>query len=289
MKSKFLGVIILALFLSGCTGFRNDLNKANQKIEQRAAENNASAGQALQHSADNLKSAKILLDSAKPDSEGYTLSSNSFLNTGLYYDKALNGLELGSDFVTRNRKLLGEGSPEAVEVVDKLLSSNKMDQISGEIINNSNKRKEENIIKDKDEAIQKLIEYGAKYEKERNERILSYVKWGGISLLVIGSIVGFMFIPGVLPLIIGSFPALSGLFGVVTKTTANSMVKGIGEIRYSLKERIKMVQEFKNENPEFEDKWTTDEILELLDTELSKSMSDKDKNMIESLRKKLNL
>lgn len=286
MRLKFIGVILLCLSLSACTAFRKNLEKNKVQISSHVQENNSAARIANEVTKTELEKTKILVNTANKITGGVALTDTNFFQVGMSLDLGSRAAELTGGFLERNENLIGKPAEDQNKIIEELLSENKLLKLKAEQLQSYKISKEESLINDNRELTAKLVDYGTKYEQERNARISFWTKWLSILGIGIGGIVALcVFVPVVIPFIIGIFPKLISIFGVVGKSVVTNLVKGVGEARNVLK-----VQIDSNKNKGIPlPTYTAEEALSLIDKHLYEQTADKDQKVIDALRERTNV
>jgi hypothetical protein len=240
----FAGCILFLACGSGCTYRARSLAVAAGKSDERARE---------------VVSAAQLANRAGRDA----LSTSNTPRAMLAYD-------LSAQFLGRGQALLGLPLEDQTARVAALLSENE--SLRQEATEAEQKRLEqEQVWRTQKAAYEaKLLEYGTKYEAERNRSVVRRF-WGWlVSTLGIGGIIALcVFCPAAIPLIMrlvgwaaSKIPSLASAVGVVSKKAFDQVVVGVESAKKSFRE---------NGNPA---------AAEILDTELSCSMDQDHKNLV---------
>lgn len=276
MKLSIPILVLVILFISGCTFFKPKLDSTVFEINERTRENNSAAKIANQRTAQHIIAAETALD------------STNFFNTKLSLDLASEANDISGLFLRRNENLMGLPIEDQTRTINRLTSTNSSIK-SAEIRNQETKEKQEENLRRKVEDLEKkLLEYGAKFEEERNKNIVKRIWAWSIGVFGIGGTIALLiFFPFLIPIftqiiaqIVSWIPSLAHFFGVVSKKSVNSIVEGVGAVRNQLKTENRL---------ESNKKYSASEILKLLDTELKIATDKSDKRIIESLRAKLSL
>jgi len=131
-------------------------------------------------------------------------------------------------------------------------------------------------------ANDKLAELGRQAEAANNASLVKriYVRLGLLGSIA-AVVAACVFFPVLIPIfgqllgwLVSKVPKLAGALGVVSKSAFDSVVKGVGAVRTSLKERASTSDRLLGDT----------EMLKLVDDELLKSTDASDRKLIESRR-----
>ncbi len=178
------------------------------------------------------------------------------------------------------------GSPPAGKRLDveKLVQNDKTERKALESRKREDARNAERIEKAREE----LRELGEK--KEAEDRKWSFMKiifWSISTFGMAGTVALAVLCPALLPVLIKILgkiilwmvemtPGLFHFVGIIGKSVLDNVVQGVGEVRGQLKQNPKQT-------------YTAEEVLKILDTQLAVATDRKDKEVIERIRKKLNI
>ncbi len=274
-------LLSLSLLAGGCTYFAHNKSKLEDKTDIRSQELNSGARIANQRTINELDKAKALLNTATvPLTNGpVTIVKTNFTDADKSLTKASATAGVAEEMLRRNENLLGKPAEDQTKVIDALTSENTALKLQAQLTQTFKEKQEESWKKKIDELERKLENYGAKYEQERNDKIVSYFKWGGLALLlIVGPIALAIFFPPFLSLIVSLVPALTSFVGVPGKIT-NGMVRGIGDMRYTLQKQA----EFESGRTE-QKMYTAEEVKQMLDEHLNTHLK-QDVHVVDYLRK----
>lgn len=285
--NKFLSYFLIAgIFLSssGCTMFRHDLTKTQNKINASVVENNSAAYIASLETKARLQAAKTQLETAKVPTNGEPaqLEQKNYFSADHSINGGIEANDLTLDFTRRNQNMLGLPPIDQTTIIQNLLSTNQNVRESAQDKQISKANAEQGLKQDETKYEQSLLAFGQKYEEERNARIKFWTKWGTIVALVLGGGICLMvFFPPAIGFIVGIFPKLIGVFGVVGKGVVKDVVSGVGNARAVLQTQIDTAKAHPNVP---EPTYTATQALALLDKHLSDATSDKSQTVIDHLR-----
>lgn len=149
-------------------------------------------------------------------------------------------------------------------------------------------KRDAKVLAERQKAADRLIELGKIKEKENNANLVKRIwvwavgifgTFGAIALFACCPALAFGLLKGLISFIIwsiGKMPSLINSFGIVGKATIDNIVKGVGEVRNTLKTAPERT-------------YTAQEVLAMLDGELKSSLDHSDKRIVETLRSKLNV
>lgn len=286
---KFLCITLMVLFgciFSGCTFNGRHLTNVDNNLTERTRENNEAAYIASLEQKALLQHAKTLLNTAIITNSSAILVETNFNDINKTVDKTTNLNNIVSDFTKRNESILGTPVKEQQSVVDGLNSENNITKSKFESTQSSKEKEEEGLIAKRNKYEQNLQDYGQTYESQRNAKILFWFKWGGLATLLIGGIISlFIFFPPAAGLLVGVFPKLASIFGVVSHSAFSSVIKGIGNARSTLQIQIDTAKTKSTPEPTY----TATEVLTMLDNHLSESTPDKIQKLVDATRDKVNV
>lgn len=269
--------LLMCLSLSGCTFFRSHLAKVETKIDERVRENNSAALLANKITERELEKTKT------------SLANTNWLDSRLNLENAQVANSVSGDFLGRNQDLVGLPIKNQQSIIEALTSTNAQIRAEAQKLQESKQSQEENWRAKEKHYQEQLQALGDQKEQERNDRIKFWTKWSLIGLLVIGGpIAACVFFPPLAGVLVGMVPKLAGVFGVIGKSTVTNIVKGVGEIRNTLSVEIDKAKEAAANNQPIKT-FTAVQIKDMLDNEMAKSTDQKDKDIIDHLRKQVNL
>lgn len=288
-KIMLWGVAIaISVTVSSCTYLRPNAEKIQYKVDERVRELVSGSYAAAQIAKLEVQKAQAVMLTANVPTNGFdavTLTQPNFQSATNSLDKADRALGITTDQARRTENLIGKPIVDQTPIIEALLSENKSIREAAERKEHSRELEEQKWRAKIETLERKLIEYGTKYEEERNERITSWIKWGSIALLAIGIPTALcVLFPPLLGVITSVFPALTSVFGTSGKLVKNT-VKGIGNVRWQLKAS----QQTAKELGVGEKMYTAAEVLQLLDSNLKESLDDSDKKIINHYRQNLDV
>lgn len=138
------------------------------------------------------------------------------------------------------------------------------------------------------QAEERLIEMGAKYEEQRNRSIVRRVWAWAVGTLGLGGLIALVVLcPAVLPLLgaalgrlVAWLPKLAGFVGVVGKQAFDAVVQGVGEVRRRLKLEANLPG---GDQP----KYAAKDVLGILDAELREATDQEHRDLIDKRREVL--
>ena len=269
-------VLVAVLAGNGCTAYKNHLKKVDAKIDERVRELNSASLYTARKTEFEIARAQIFA------------SNSNWFDTKMSLDlaKVDNSATIG--LLSRTETLIGTPAHNQDKVAENLTSTNLIVRQAEQSRQEVRQTQEENWAVKKDKLEQKLIDYGEKYEQERNEKIKFWFKWIGIPVILIGGLIAAcVFFPPLAGIVVSIFPKLVSLFGVVGASTVKNVVKGVGDVRNSLKIQADQNNVLKEKGHEPET-YTPEEVLEMIDTSLKIHTDLKDKEVIDHIRKKVN-
>lgn len=275
-KVLIIGVLLIGLLGTGCSYFAKYKEKAEVKIQESTKENNSAAFIANQQTQLEIAKTKTHIE--------HTNWAEAKLT--IYGAEAASSIT--SQFLRRNENILGKPLEDQTKIVNNLLSTNPAVRLAEEKRQNIKEDKEGEYRKKIEELEAKLLDYGQKYEAEKNKNIVKKVWQWSLSTLGIGGIIALcVFFPFLIPIftqiiakIISVIPSLASAFGVVAKKTLENTSKGIGTLRAELKKEKELAPD---------KKYTAAEVLDRFDTKLKIALDNDDKKFIEAVRQRLNL
>ncbi|NBQ67384.1 MAG: hypothetical protein EBU46_00560 [Nitrosomonadaceae bacterium] len=293
-----LSILVVCLALAvGCTYFRPSLEKVKVNIEERSKELNSGANLAAKEAKEEIEKAKLLLNTADVPTNAaspVTITQPNFKGTTNHIEKASTALGVTVDMTRRNENLIGKPVIDQTPIIAALLSENKMIREAAELRERGKELNEQMLIAKVEALERKLIEYGTKYEQERNDKITTWFKWGGGIALLLFVMVGLpILFPPLASFVVGIFPALTSIFNIPASMGKN-LVKGIGEHRWQLQKQAEMETQMaamaaENNGAYTPKTYTAAEVQKMLDTTLAESLDQRDKKIIEHYRQQLNV
>ena len=283
LLSKYKNLILIAgilFFGSSCTYFKKSLDKTDNKMDQRTKELINAAKSASEHTKYQLVETTVLIDKTNWFDAKMTLSAAKEANN------------LSIDFLKRGEGLVGLPLKDQTKTVNDLLSTNKYIKQAAESAAHSQFKQEQEWRAAQQDREQKLIEYGTKFEAERNNNIIKRFWNWSVGLLGIGGIIALViFFPICIPIfakiigvvigwVVNVFPKIADFVGLSLKKTLDNSVKGIGAIRTEIKNA-------KEHAPKTT--YTPEEVLKIIDNNLKIELDGHDKKTIENIREKLNV
>ena len=297
MKAFSLPVVILAVLLlaQGCTYFRPHQAKIVAQLDERARELTSAAEIASQKAMQHLAETETLLHEAEfitnPAGEpAVTFRTNTFNSVTNEVRQAAEALGVTGNMLRRDVNVQGKPLQDQTSVVAALLSEHKEQREAAER-KEARREAEETKLRGKSEALEKkLVEYGTKFEEQRNEKITTWFKWSLIGLLAVGIPIALLVLfPPFGAFLVSTFPALSHIFNMPVSLVHN-LVRGVGNTRAELQAKIATDAANKDRLPDFQPALhTTQEVLALLDQHLSTELAPGDKKIIDHLRNTLNV
>lgn len=256
----FLGFLII--IQQGCIlGNYSQLSKKNLEIQERSRENNQSAIYLSQAAITNLMSVDLAEKSE------------------LIYP-----IEQSIGYLERNSLLLGLPASNQKNTVAQILSTNQLDRKKIAKKQEKDLDKEAELVQDSRRAKENLEGMGVLYEKEKNEEFWNRVKWMSIGFGTLALLGGILALPFVFPplagILVGVAPSLSSLLKVVPKSVLENKVKGIAEIRASIKSSKEL-----NQNTLAAE--IHEEIEKMIKEKLLQTEDTSDKSIIDYLRNKI--
>ena len=212
-------ILIIICLLPSCTFNKRKADKEIARINTRVIENNEAISIINDDAKENLEYVSYEIKSLKGTSFGLTNSLNQ-----LRLD-----LNLENEFLTENTRLLGLPVKSQVDYVQGLLNQDKGS------LKQQNKRqgKAEQWNQDLKIREETLKNMGAIYEKERNDKIVKRLKWGGIGIGAIALLGLMVYFSGPL---MGALPLLSKATNLIPMNFLTNKVKSVGTILTSLKQ-----------------------------------------------------
>ena len=206
--AMFLGVSVAT---TGCTHFATNRNKVNETLAEESRALTTAVVDSLQSQPANERDAYTVtaLAFAKQDQrvEGFPLKP---------FDVPALLAGMG---ITNNLPPLS--GPPAVEVAREEVAERF--------------EKQDELLAKRAVVESRLIERGAQFEEERNERIKRWTKFGVWGTTLIGGAIAlFVFCPIALPIcgrllawVVGKIPSLASAFGVVSVKAFDAVLRGI--------------------------------------------------------------
>lgn len=297
MKRHLFTIFAVLMLAAGCTYFRPSLEKVKVNVEERTRELNSGANLAAEKAKEELEKATLLLNTAEVPTNAtapVTLTQPNFKGTTNHIEKASTALGVTVDMTRRNENLIGKPIIDQTPIIAALLSENRMIREAAELRERSKERNEQQMVAKIEALERKLIEYGTKYEEERNEKITTWFKWGGGIALLLFIIIGLpILFPPFASFVVGIFPALTNIFNMPASMGKN-LVKGIGEHRWQLEKQAEMETQMAamaaEHNGAYTPKtYTAAEVKKMLDATLAESLDQRDKKIIAHYRQQLNV
>lgn len=288
----WITIVIVSVSVSSCTYFRPNMAKVQDKIDERVRELTSGSKLAAERAAKEVSKAKSMMMTANVPTNGFdaiTMNRPSFDIATNSLDNAERALDVTVDQTRRTENLIGKPIIDQTPVIEALLSENKSIREAAQAKEHSRELQEQKWRAKVEELEKKLIDYGTKYEEERNEKITSWFKWSALILAIIGIPTALVILcPALIPGIVSAFPALTKIFGVPV-SLAKNVVKGVGDVRWQLKQQMEFEKQAKaaaadNDGAFSEKLYTAEEVLNLLNNKLANKLDTNDKKIIDHFR-----
>lgn len=296
MKRLHVLLLILGMlgFAAGCTYFRPNQVKVQADLQERGRELTSGAKISVDEAKKHVVNAKTLLNTAVVPTNNpaapVTMTQPTFKSTTNEVDQADQALGVSADLLRRDENIMGKPLVDQTPAIMALLSENKAIRTAAEARERSREAEETRWRAKVEELERKLVEYGTKYEQERNEKITTWIKWGAIALFAIGGPIALLVLfPPFASFLVGIFPALSGVFNVPA-SMAKNLVRGVGNARWELQQQLEhdraSAERLDNYQPRT---YSAEEVLDLLKKNLDEALDRPDKKIIENFRQNLNV
>ena len=122
---------------------------------------------------------------------------------------------------------------------------------------------------------------------KNSKKWFKFWTWSTGTLVVAGIAAALIFCPALIPVFIGIISAIINSFATLLNMIVpafSRLVKGIGSVRTKFK---KEAEEDKGKHELDKKKYTSEEVLSIVDNELRIATDEKDKKIIEKVRKKV--
>lgn len=170
-KIKYILTITLVL-LAGCTYFAPKKDKLEKQIVEKTQDNVAKAQVSNDENVKNLIKTSVLFE-IDPNLR------EQFPSLYEQNDYSLKSAKVTGGYLERASNLIGSSSLSPVQIRNEVLGliTNNQEYV---LFAQNQAQKESDLVSDKRSNDEKLMDYGAKYEEERNEKIVQRVKFWGI-------------------------------------------------------------------------------------------------------------
>jgi hypothetical protein len=248
---KKYALTVLLVFVFGCTSHFKNLSKVASYENERVRELTQAARVANQIGRDNLSKTN--------------------------YAKATVAYDLSDDFLRREQNIVGLPVEDQSQVVKSLLDENKKLRAAAKDLQDARELEETEWRRQREQYLSALQAMGQKYEEEHNKSIIKRLFAGlgftGTILLIVGICI---LCPAAIPVfthfagfVVSKVPALASALGIVSKKCLDQVIRGIQKGKDEI-----------SKNP-------TKNPLEVLDTELSKSMDENHKILVRARKAKV--
>jgi len=288
-----IAVLAIALAATSCTYFRpnqvkvqNDLQERGRELTSGALAANDEAKKHIDQTKTLLKTADVPTNSVSP----VTIKQPTFKEATNQLQKADNALLVGGELLRRDENIMGKPLVDQTPVIMQLLSNNQAVREAAAARERSREVEETRWRAKVEELERKLVEYGTKYEQERNEKITSWIKWGSLALLAIGLPIALtVLFPPFASFVVGIFPALAHVFNSPVSMTKN-LVRGVGNARDELMQQVRFDSQTVGRVDNYHAKtYTAEEVLQMLDNHLKENLDATDKKIIAHYRQTQNV
>lgn len=285
--------LVIAVVATSCTYFRPNQVKVQQDLQERGRELTSGAKVANDEAKKHIDQTKALLKTADVPTNSaspVTIKQPTFKEATNELQKADNALTVGGELLRRDENIMGKPLVDQTPIIMQLLSDNKAVREIAAARERSREAEETRWRAKVEELERKLVEYGTKYEQERNEKITSWIKWSSIALLAIGLPIALtVLFPPFASFLVGIFPALGHIFNAPISMTKN-LVRGVGNAREELRQQARFdyqnVERLDNYQPKT---YTAEEVLKILDNHLKENLDATDKKIIAHYRQTQNV
>ena len=237
MKRSNLAAVFLALVLCGCTQYQKGLKELDPKTQERIAELVQGAGLANASTEQRLSIISNLVQSLHTlATQTNRIPTSITSNVIAQAAGASRSASVTSGQIRRASLIVGPPLEDQSKLIGDLLSDNEELRAAAEKLIAQKQTQEQEWAAQKAELERRLIEYGAKYEEERNKNIVKRIwHWATGLFGVAGAVAFFVFCPAIAIPLAGRFmgwlveavPKLAKFLGVVGKKAVDQMVVGL--------------------------------------------------------------
>lgn len=272
------------ILVVGCTYFAPNKAALQHKMEERGRELSSGALVATREAKEQITATRVALDTGTTNARGdVTIVNTNFNNATQHLWSASSAVILAENMLNRNENLQGKPIVDQTAVVKNLLGENTLLRLEAQVIEKHRQSQEEAWAAKEANYERKLLNYGQQFEKERNDKITKWLKWGSIIIGTIAAIVAVMvFFPPASAFLIGLFPKLIGLASHVPVVVANNITRAVGDVRQDFKKRAEVAPE---------KTYTATEVEAIIDTTFRGHINDDKatRNVVDYLREKNNV